>query len=49
MGEEAYMAFEKLDADANSLNHIMEIRLEDQRFSGMIEHSSRLLELLKVL
>ena len=42
------MRFQIVDTYVDSLDHVQEISLQDQRLSGMIEHTCRLLQLLKV-
>ena len=42
------MRFEVLYAYVYSLDHVKELRLEDQRVAWMIEHAGSVLELLEV-
>jgi len=48
MNKSAYMAFEKVEAYVDAFHHIQEIVLEDERFSGMVEHPSRMFEFLEI-
>lgn len=45
---EAYVISHKGNADIDTLDHVQKVRLENEGLSGMIEHSSRSIELLKV-
>ena len=45
---EAYVISHKGNADIDTLDHVQKVRLENKGLAGMIEHSSRSIELLKV-
>jgi len=45
---EAYVIFEKGNADIDPFDHVQKVGLKNERLAGMIEHSGSSIEFLKV-
>lgn len=47
--EGAHVCLEKVDADVDALEHVQEVRLQNERVARVVEHPGRVLQFLEII